>query len=106
MRINLLILVMFGLCVVSHAQVSKEIPAAPEGYRRPAGYDPVPHRYKYSLNDLKDQFSEKMMQEAEKVFERVMNVNGNGKWKPSGASLDRHVAPEWFEDDKFGMFVD
>ena len=103
---SLLVLVVFGMSVVSHAQVSTKIPEAPEEYRRPVGYDPVPHRYKYSLVDLKEQFSEKMMQDAEKVFERVMHVNGNGKWKPSGASLDCHVAPEWFEDIKFGMFVD
>ena len=102
-------LIICCLCVlgfIAHAQENKDIPVAPEGYRRPEGYNPVPHRYKYSLADLKDRFSEKMMQDAEKVFERIMEVNGNGKWKPSGASLDRHEAPEWFEDFKFGMFID
>ena len=103
---KLLILVLCGLTSINHAQENEVIPDAPDGYRRPAGYNPAPHRYKYSLNDLKDRFSEKMMQDAEKVFERVMQVNGNGKWKPIGASLDRHVAPEWFEDSKFGMFID
>ena len=106
MKSFFLFLVLFGLTVVSRAQENVEIPDAPEGYRRPAGYDPVLHRYKYSLIDLKDQFSEKMMQDAEKVYERVLDVNSSGKWKPTGASLDAHVAPEWFEDIKFGMFID
>ena len=96
-------LVMCGLCVASHAQ---QIPEAPEGYRRPPGYDPVPHRYKYSLIELKKKYSEQMMLDAEKVVERVFNVNCSGKWKPTSASLDRHVAPAWFEEIKFGMFVD
>ena len=100
------ILILLCISSIGQAQENAGIPDAPEGYKRPAGYDPVPHRYKYSLTDLKNQFSEKMMQDAEKVFERVVNVNGNGKWKPIGASLDRHVAPEWFQDVKFGMFID
>jgi alpha-L-fucosidase len=96
---------MAAIAIYANAQ-EINIPEAPQEYRRPADYDPVPHRYKYSLTDLKKQFSEKMMQDAEKVYEKVMNVNCNGKWKPTGASLDRHMAPEWFEDVKFGMFID
>ena len=82
------------------------IPEAPEEYRRPKGYNPVEHRFKYSLNDLRNMYSEKMMQDAEKEFNRVLEVNGKGKWKPSASSIDRHNAPEWFRDIKFGMFVD
>ena len=82
------------------------IPDAPEEYRRPKGYNPVEHRFKYSLNDLRNMYSEKMMQDAEKEFNRVLEVNGKGKWKPSASSIDRHNAPEWFRDIKFGMFVD
>ena len=83
-----------------------EIPLAPQEYRRPEGYNPQEHRFKYSLSDLRDMYSEKMMIEAEKEYNRVVEVAGTGKWKPSGASIDQHEAPEWFCDIKFGMFVD
>ena len=83
-----------------------EIPEAPEEYRRPKGYNPVEHRFKHSLNDLRNMYSEKMMLDAEKEYNRVLEVNGKGKWKPSATSIDRHNAPEWFRDIKFGMFVD
>jgi alpha-L-fucosidase len=96
------------LCVLSTLCYGQtvEIPVAPDGYKRPDGYNPAQHRYKYSLSDMKEKFSEKMMQDAEKEFNRVLDVNSKGKWKPTGVSLDRHRAPEWFEDVKFGMFVD
>ena len=107
MKKIIILLSIVALTIATHS-IAQEviIPDAPEGYRRPDGYNPAQHRYKYSLTDLKNQFSEKMMQEAEKMYEKVLNVNANGKWKPTGASLDRHIAPEWFEDFKFGMFID
>lgn len=106
-KIIVILLNIIALTIVTYTNAQEVIiPDAPEGYRRPEGYNPVPYRYKYSLTELKNQFSKKMMQEAEKVYERVLNVNANGKWKPTGASIDRHVVPEWFEDIKFGMFID
>ena len=50
MKTNLLFLVLLGLSFTGNAQDPKDIPDAPEGYRKPAGYNPVPHRYKYSLD--------------------------------------------------------
>ena len=97
------ILLLITTCIF--AQEIK-IPEAPEEYRRPEGYNPVEHRFKYSLNDLRNMYSEKMMNDAEKEYNRVVEVNGKGKWKPSGISIDRHDAPEWFRDAKFGMFID
>jgi alpha-L-fucosidase len=103
---------LLGLSILSYGQGQKqgetkiEFPTAPESYRKPAGYDPAQHRYKYSLTDLREQFSEQMMQNADKEYTRVYDFNGKGKWKPTGPSLDRHTAPEWFQDIKFGMFVD
>ncbi|MDR0845399.1 MAG: alpha-L-fucosidase [Tannerella sp.] len=96
---------LFGLSSLSYGQ-EEAIPVAPKEYRRPEGYNPVEHRYKLSLNDLKEQESEKMMQAAEKEYNRIFDINGKGPWKPTGASLSRHEAPEWFQDVKFGMFID
>jgi alpha-L-fucosidase len=100
-------LALFGLTVSSYAQEEKvELPIAPKEYRRPEGYKPAEHRYQYSLNALKEKESAQLMQDAEKEFNRIYEINGKGKWKPTNASLDRHQAPEWFQDIKFGMFID
>jgi alpha-L-fucosidase len=106
-RVILLCLILSVFTVSGNGQQDNvELPDAPEEYRRPEGYNPVQHRYKYSLNELKDLYSEKIMQRAEKEYNRVYGVNYEGKWKPTAASLVRHQAPEWFQDIKFGMFID
>ncbi|MDR2383609.1 MAG: alpha-L-fucosidase [Prevotellaceae bacterium] len=108
----LVFLAILGISITGYGQGQKqgevldELPVAPEKYRRPEGYDPVTNRYKYSLKDLREQFSEKLMQDAGKEYARIAEVNCGGKWKPTGTSLDQHVAPEWFNDVKFGMFID
>ena len=101
------ILFMTALSVFGQQNANKDsILLAPEKYRRSVGYDPVPHRYQYSLVELKDMYSEKMMNDAAKVYNRVLETNGQGKWKSTGQSLVKHKIPEWFEDLKFGMFID
>ena len=90
-RIFLLSMLFLTTAVYISAQ-NAEIPEAPEEYRRPKGYNPVEHRFKYSLNDLRNMHSEKMMQDAEKEYNRVIDTNSKGKWKPSGASIDQHDA--------------
>lgn len=82
------------------------VPLAPEKYRRPVGYDPIPYRYKYSLAELKDMYSEKMMKKAEQKYDSVQQVIIKGKWKATAESIDSHPTPEWFEDLKLGMFID
>jgi alpha-L-fucosidase len=83
-----------------------DIPLAPEGYRRPEGYDPVPFRYKYSLQDMHRLFSDELMQRAAKEYGRMTEVIDRGAWKPNRESLSAHPSPEWFQDMKFGMFID
>ena len=101
-----LLLSLFALAIAAPAQENAEIPTAPEGYRRPEGYDPVPHRYKHSLTEMQNLFSEKTMRAAEALYDRLLKTNADGKWKPYMASLRRHTTPEWFSDVKFGMFID
>jgi alpha-L-fucosidase len=79
-------------------------PLAPVNYRRPKDFKPI--RYKYSLIELKQQFSQRMMALAGKQWDKVKDVNDQGKWKPTQESLNKHHAPEWWEDAKFGMFID
>jgi alpha-L-fucosidase len=79
-------------------------PLAPEQYRKPDGYQAP--KYKYSLQELKEKFSEDMMKKAAEVDAVVTKVNEEGKWKPTAQSIELHQAPEWFLDGKFGMFID
>ncbi|MCX6332918.1 MAG: alpha-L-fucosidase [Bacteroidia bacterium] len=79
-------------------------PLAPEQNRKPENYQLS--KYKYSLEELKNNFSEEMMQRSNKQYEKVQETNNKGKWKPTAESIDAHQAPDWFKDAKFGMFID
>ena len=95
--------VLFGL----HGQTipkNDKIPLAPPEWRRPVNFQPF--EYKYSLEELKDNFSDEIMQKARQQYKKMESVNEKGKWKPTLASIDSHMTPEWFNDAKFGMFID
>jgi alpha-L-fucosidase len=96
----------FLLTITGCRQVLKNesIPLAPDKNRRPENFHPF--KYKSSLIELKENYSEDFMQMAAKQYDMVREVNNRGKWKPNAASIDSHSAPEWFEDAKFGMFID
>lgn len=76
----------------------------PQENRKPKNYQAP--RYIYSLEELKNNFSEEMMQRAHKQYQKVQVTNHNGQWKPTPESIDAHQVPEWFKDAKFGMFID
>lgn len=82
----------------------KDVPLAPKQFRRPENFQPW--SYKYSLQELKDNFSEEVMQSAAQRWEVINKVNEEGKYKPTTESINSHPTPEWFEDAKFGMFID
>ncbi len=93
------------LTIYGYGQAKSDIiPLAPKQNRRPENYQL--QKSNYSLNELKNNFSEKMMQLSEKQYNTITEVNAKGKWKPTPESIDTHKAPEWFEDAKFGMFID
>ncbi len=98
-------LLLFFFAISGYGQVRNDkIPLAPKQNRRPDNFQPI--KYKYSLEELKNNFSEKTMSLAAIQHEKVTEVNAKGKWKPTPASIDTHNAPEWFQDAKFGMFID
>ncbi len=92
--------------IMVFGQTNNDIPTAPKEYRRPDNYNPSEHRYPYSLEQLREKYSEGMMHKSEKEYNRVVKINADGVWKASLASLMRHPCPEWFQDAKFGMFID
>ena len=99
-----LLFCIFTISGCKHSTQDDSIPTAPNENRRPENF--IPFNYKYSLEELKTNFSDEMMQMAKKRNETVTDVNNKGKWKPTPESLDRHQAPEWLLDAKFGMFID
>lgn len=99
----ILFVIIITLCDFAKAQIDN-VPLAPEMYKRPANYKI--QKYQHSLMELKDLYSEDLMKRSAEVYGRVCRVNEHGKWKPTPESIDKHKAPEWFLDAKFGMFID
>ena len=91
-------------CITAHKHYSMPTNDPPAECRRPENFKPF--QYKYTLTELRDRYSEKFMRRAERVMNDVDRVNEQGEWKPSQESLLGHQCPEWFEDAKFGMFID
>jgi len=99
-----LLFLLIANCGFTQTGNDESIPLAPEQYRRPENF--LPFNYEYSTQDLKGNFSEKIMQKAAKQYKNVTEINNKGKWKPTPESIDSHNTPEWFKDAKFGMFID
>ncbi len=98
-------LLLFLSVTFAYAQAQEDkVPVAPKQNRRPQNYQQP--KSKYSLEELKDNFSEGMMKLANEQYKKVQETNSKGKWKPTAESIDAHQAPEWFKDAKFGMFID
>jgi len=85
------------MCAIAGKLLAGEQPKRPRDFK-PMQY-PQP-------DELKNQHSERIMQRASQLMRRVEKVNEEGKYKPNWKSLDKHKAPEWFLDAKFGMFID
>ncbi len=98
-------LLLFLSVTFTYGQIQENnVPMAPKENRRPENFYPI--KPNYSLEELKNNFSEEMMKIAAKQYEKVKETNNKGKWKPTPESIDAHQAPEWFKDAKFGMFID
>jgi alpha-L-fucosidase len=104
-KIIIIGLLLFLSITSGYGQVQDDnIPLASIQNRKPENYKPS--KTQYSLDELKNNFSEEMRQLAAKQYEKVKETNNKGKWKPTQESIDSHQAPEWFKDAKFGMFID
>ena len=63
-------------------------------------------RYDYSTEDLKERFSADLMARAARDNVEMQATLAGGPFQANWESLDTHSLPEWYEDAKFGMFVD
>ena len=104
--LSLSVVLLSGIAIscTQEKEIKKNVPLAPEQYRRPENL--ILSNYEYSTEELKNKFSEEMMKLSTDRIKMVNEVNNNGPFKPTPESIDSHVIPEWFEDAKFGMFID
>lgn len=65
-----------------------------------------PYSYRHNLEELRDKFSDKLMQQAEADMKDLRKTIQNGKYKPSLGSLNQHPTPEWYRDAKLCIFYD
>lgn len=85
-------------------QAKAYIPIAAAQPVRPKNFKPFVYP---SAIALRDKHSKEMMLKASQINARVEQLNAeSGNFKPTWESLDTHKVPEWYEDAKFGMFVD
>ena len=64
------------------------------------------YRYRRSTQELAAEVSGNLMRRAREELAALEEVNRTGAYQPTWESLDGHACPEWFEDAKFGMFLD
>ena len=90
--------------VVSFIHVHTTVRAQSEQPVRPKDFKPFVYP---SAIVLREKYSDHIMIRAAEEMARVEQINNrSGNYKPTWESLDRHVVPEWYQDAKFGMFVD
>lgn len=64
------------------------------------------YRYRRSTEELAAEVSGDFMRRARQELAALEEVNRTGAYQPTWESLDGHASPEWFDDAKFGMFLD
>ena len=98
--------VCFFLTTIGFSQSASQyvIPLAPEQNRRPVDFQSF--FYKYDLEGLMKNYSKEMMNKAAVEYKKMADINNKGKWKATPESIDSHQTPEWYDDAKFGMFID
>jgi alpha-L-fucosidase len=65
-----------------------------------------PYRYSYSIEQLRERFSEELMALASVEVAEMEKVNLTGTYRGTLESIDLHPVPEWYPDSKLGIFYD
>ena len=63
-------------------------------------------RYRYTIEQLQDEFSGELMTRAGLDLEELEMVNRNGTYRGTLESIGRHPTPEWYRDARLGIFYD
>ena len=63
-------------------------------------------RYTYTIEQLKEKFSEEVMTSAGLDLEELDRVNRDGTYQGTLESIGTHPTPGWYRDAKLGLFYD
>ncbi|MGQ9621476.1 MAG: alpha-L-fucosidase, partial [Bacteroidales bacterium] len=99
--IKLFIMSVFILTLGCKDQISSDKVLQP---KRPKDFKPF--HYKYTTQQLYEQFSQDIIRRAAEDVKKLVEVNEKGIYKPTAESLGKHSVPEWFKDAKLGIFID
>lgn len=94
--------VICGFLILSF-NASGQVLSAPPPPKCPLDFQPF--HYKYSVEQLEAMYSEGQMERAAKELKEIRAINDSGKWKPTWESLDKHRAPDWYLNAKFGIMI-
>lgn len=64
------------------------------------------YRFRYTIEQLREEFSEELMARAGIDLEELEEVNQNGNYQGTLESIERHPTPEWYRDARLGIFYD
>jgi len=93
-----------GIALLLSIQVGVIAQAVQEQPQRPANF--APFQYQYSIEQLRDKFSEDVMKRGAEEVKKIVALNEKGKYKATPESLKEHPMPDWFQDAKLGIFLD
>jgi len=66
----------------------------------------TPYRYELSLEELKEAYSQQIMDLAGHEMRELDSVNRTGTYQGTLASIDQHPTPAWYGDAKLCIFYD
>lgn len=66
----------------------------------------IPYKYKYSIEELHENFSKEMIAFAKQDMKVFDSTNQVGPYKPNIESLKNHKIPQWYLDAKLCIFYD
>jgi len=81
-------------------------PEAPGNSSAAPNQENEPYRYKYTIEELQEKFSAEMIASAKSDVAELEQVNQDGTYQGTLASIDQHPTPVWYRDAKLCIFYD
>jgi alpha-L-fucosidase len=73
---------------------------------QPVSFSQDPYQYTYSIEQLKEHYSDSMMRSAKRDVSTLEDLNHSGTYQGTLESIDKHPTPEWYKDAKLCIFYD
>ncbi len=66
----------------------------------------TPYRYEFSIEELKDTYSQQLMDQSKSDMAELDSVNRFGMYQGTLESIQQHPTPDWYGDAKLCIFYD